>query len=81
MTIEEKTEHKDKMLAVLKKYIFDTFGSQYVNLQVLQHLPQMWALLQQNNLVLPGMTYELFARSAHGQYMLVDFQEQLGRMM
>ena len=78
MTLEQQIEHKDKMAVVLKKYLAETLGyPNCPNQEIMRKLPEMWQVLLTNNLVLPGMSYDMFVSHAQSQYLFADFQMQM----
>lgn len=78
MTQNEIVEYKQKVRSLLKEYIFNKFGNQYENRQIMEILPELWKLLEDNNLVLPGLNYNTFVHYAHSQYLFAEFNGKMG---
>jgi len=78
MTASEKAEWQGKASKVLKNYLFLTINYPNCdNREILNHLVQMWNELIHNKLIMPGMTFEMFASKAQEHYL----KAELDRMM
>ena len=70
MTNAEKLEWKNKAVPVLTEFLQKTIN--YPNcdgVQIMNQLGPMWELLVKNGMVTEGMTFQMFADSAHRKYM------------
>lgn len=79
MTEQENEEFVKKASKLLKEHLTTTLGYPKCTAnQIMQQLPQMWAILNQQGLVKPGMTYQAFTVAAQQKYMDAEINRILG---
>jgi hypothetical protein len=70
MTPQEKAEYKIKAKQVIFDYITKAGYPNITNDQIMQHLPNMYRALGDNNLLLPGLSYNIFQQIANEQFFI-----------
>jgi hypothetical protein len=70
MTAEEKAIYKPKARQVLFDYVNKLGYPNLRNEEIMQHLPNMWRSLEENELMHSGFTYQMFLNVANEQFFI-----------
>lgn len=79
MTNEEKIEWRKKAIPLLKEFLAKTVGyPNCSNEAIMKNLDLMWAELGSNNLIVEGMTFQMFIVCAQKKYMEREMARIIG---
>jgi len=70
MTPQEKTEYKQKANDVLFTYIRSVGYPNISNEDIMQHIPRMWAALEDAGLMRAGFTFQMFQNIINEQFFM-----------
>ena len=69
---------KQKMLKVMKDYMVTMYGDKYTAEDVLKELKPLWVALEDNQLIRPGMTFNVFVQHAESQAIFQNMKNMMG---